>query len=205
MKLLITGFEPFGGSTVNPSAKVITALATNPPEGIVTVTQLLPVDCSLAPSTLINILSVEHPDGVICLGEASGRQAVSVERVAVNLLDFRIPDNAGIQKIDEAVIPGGPAAYFSTLPVRQISQAILDAHIPAELSLSAGSYLCNQVLYHLLHFITVSDWKIPAGFIHLPSLPEQAANKNGGIPSMCLETAYQAVLTAIRVVASRHS
>jgi pyroglutamyl-peptidase len=140
---------------------------------------------------------------VLCLGQASRRIVISIERVAVNLLDFRIPDNAGNQVSDQPVVPGGPAAYFTTLPVRAILDHITSHGIPAQLSLSAGAYLCNQVIYVLLHHLQSQDLKLPAGFIHLPDLPEQAAKKSTPGPSMSLEIMIQGIRLALQVIARK--
>lgn len=201
MKMLITGFEPFGGSAVNPSQKVIDALPDGV-TGIKIIPVLLPVDRDRGPAGLLAALASQQPDAVICLGEAAGRYAISIERVAINLLDFRIPDNSGHQVVDEQVVPGGPPAYFVTLPVRHIQESIQKQGIPVELSLSAGAYLCNQVLYQLLHHLSITGVNIPAGFIHLPALPEQSAARPQPIPSMSLEMSLHAVMTAVNVIAN---
>jgi pyroglutamyl-peptidase len=145
-------------------------------------------------------IKLHQPDVILCLGEAAHRPVVSIERVALNLLDFRIPDNSGVICQDEAIIPYGPAAYFSTIPVRQIFQNLLQAGIPAELSLSAGTYLCNQILYTVLHQIAVNQSKQTAGFIHVPSLPQQVVEKNKVYPSMALETSLSAVKQIINTI-----
>ena len=200
MKFLITGFEPFGGSTINPSEQVAKALEGQTIGGAQLITAILPVNGQYGPRTLLQIVQDEQPDGVLCLGEASGRPVLSIERIAVNLLDYRIPDNAGYQVVDEPVIPGGPAAYFTTIPVRKIAQELRESGIPAELSLSAGTYLCNQVLYCLLHFIETNHLAARAGFIHLPALPQQAAGRAAPQPSMSLECSLAGIRTAIGVM-----
>ena len=124
---------------------------------------------------MLKALEEAHPAAVLCLGEATRRPAISIERVAVNLLDFRIPDNAGAQITDQPIREDGPAAYFSTLPVRALLNALHGSKLPAELSLTAGSYLCNQIFYTLMHALAAQGSKVTAGFIHLPALPEQAA------------------------------
>ncbi|MBE0699068.1 MAG: pyroglutamyl-peptidase I, partial [Anaerolineaceae bacterium] len=153
------------------------------------------------PDQLIRAMSNHLPDAVICLGVAAGRPAVSLERIAINLLDFPIQDNSGIQVIDEPVIPGGPSAYMSTLPLREIYNALKNSGIPVELSLSAGSFLCNQTFYLLMHFLSNSKSQIPAGFIHLPALPEQASAQSKLIPTMSLELSLAAVKEAVRCIA----
>ncbi len=200
MRLLVTGFEPFGNSQTNPSEQVVKALEARDLPGIELITAILPVDAQRGPQALSGRLESIQPQAVICLGEARRRAAVSFERVAVNLLDFTIPDNAGAQLIDQPVVPGGPAAYFSTLPLRKMLTAVMRVGVPAELSLSAGSYLCNQVMYTLLHHLAVNRAAVPAGFIHLPALPEQAAGQNLIIPTMSLESSLLAVRTAIQAL-----
>jgi pyroglutamyl-peptidase len=122
---------------------------------------------------------------------------LSIERVALNLLDYTIPDNSGAQVKDEPIVPDGPAAYFISLPVREIRDAVQAAGVPAELSLSAGAFLCNQVLYTLLHHISVNKLPIKAGFIHMPALPEQVIDRPASVPSMSMETMVRGVRAAI--------
>ncbi len=188
MKMLLTGFEPFGGSQVNPSGEVVGRLARDGVPGVALHSAILPVDRQGGPATLLNAVRALHPDAILCLGEAARRMAISIERVALNLLDYRMADNAGHQAVDEPIVPGGPAAYFVTLPVRVILDAVRTAGIPAELSLSAGAFLCNQVTYELLHYLTTHQLDIPAGFVHLPALPEQVTSAYPPMPSMALET-----------------
>ena len=188
MKMLLTGFEPFGGSQVNPSREVVGRLARDGVPGVALHSAILPVDRQGGPATLLNAVRALHPDAILCLGEAARRMAISIERVALNLLDYRMADNAGHQAVDEPIVPGGPAAYFVTLPVRVILDAVRTAGIPAELSLSAGAFLCNQVTYELLHYLTTHQLDIPAGFVHLPALPEQVTSAYPPMPSMALET-----------------
>jgi pyroglutamyl-peptidase len=203
MKLLLTGFEPFGGSTLNPSEQIVRLLTGKEIDRVQIVSAVLPVDQAQAAEILIDVLGHHRPDAVLCLGEASRRAVISVERLAVNLLDFRIPDNAGCQLVDQPIIHGGPAAYFVTLPDRFICKSIQQAGVPAELSLSAGTYLCNQVLYRLLHYLSEEQWHIPAGFIHLCALPEQAAAAAAAVPSMSLETSLRGVQAAVKAITHR--
>ena len=200
MKFLVTGFEPFGTSTINPSAQVVQALAGRQFNGFGVETAVLPVHRHLGPQTLLDLVPQHQPDAVICLGEAGGRTAVSIERVAINLLDFGIADNNGLVVQDEPIAPDGPAAYFATLPVRTLQQAVLAAGIPAELSLSAGAFLCNQVMYELLHFLAGQQLAVPAGFVHLPLLPEQAASQKPLRPSMALKGMVTAVTTILHTL-----
>jgi len=203
MNVLLTGFEPFGGSQVNPSAQVVRTLARDGLPGVALHSAILPVDRQGGPATLLNAVRALHPDAIVCLGEATRRMAISIERVAINLLDYRMADNAGHQAIDEPIVPDGPAAYFVTLPVRAMLEAVRAAGIPAELSLSAGAFLCNQVTYELLHYLTTHQLAIPAGFVHLPALPEQVTNAYPPMPSMALATmtcGIRAVIGALQVL-----
>ncbi len=195
-KLLITGFEPFGGFAVNPSQEVVKRLSSNgKPVG--TVTTILPVDAARVPSIITDLLLDLQPDLCLMLGQADGYAALSVERVAINLCDFCIPDNAGIQRIDEPIVPNGPAAYFSTAPVRAVVDAIRAAGIPANLSLSAGAYLCNMVYYVALHVCATHRLLTQCLFIHLPSLPVQSSADPRSGPTMALETMSAGVHAAL--------
>lgn len=208
MRILITGFEPFGGSSLNPSQQVVQCLSNRPLSEIELHTAILPVEHRRGPQQLLRALELYQPQAVICLGEAGGRATLSLERVAVNLVDDQIADNAGEQWLDQPVVPGGPAAYFVTLPVKKMLQAILAAGVPAELSLSAGAYLCNQVAYTLLDYLAIHGQSnsIPAGFIHLPKLPEQAAAqklanpKANSLPTMNLETQVQGITAGLNAL-----
>jgi pyroglutamyl-peptidase len=196
MKLLLTGFEPFGGSAVNPSEQAVRALAHEKLPRIQLRTAILPVDRVRGPAALIRAMKKYRPAAVLCLGEASSRMAISIERVAVNLMDYRIADNSGRQVHDEPIVPDGPAAYFVTLPVRAMLEAAQAVNVPAELSLSAGAFLCNQVLYAALHHIEANQLEARAGFVHLPQLPRQVAIQDRLIPSMSLDT----ILAGIRAI-----
>jgi pyroglutamyl-peptidase len=143
------------------------------------------------------------PDVVVCLGEARGRMAINIERVAVNLMDYRIEDNAGNLIQDQPIVPEGPTAYFCTLPVRVLMEAVQETGVPARLSLTAGTFLCNQVIYTLLHYLDTHNKDIPAGFIHLPSLPEQVADEQPIKPSMNLETMILGVETVITTMITK--
>jgi pyroglutamyl-peptidase len=201
MKILLTGFEPFDNSPINPSEQIVNALTDESIPGVQLETAVLPVDLERGPEVLLGALDGAQLDAVVCLGQASRRTVISIERIAVNLLDFRIPDNAGVQVQDQLILASGPAAYFTTIPVRQIFEAIKEHGIPAELSMSAGTYLCNQVIYILLHHLHSQGLDIPAGFIHLPALPEQAAQMKGSVASMSLETMMQGIRIALQVIA----
>jgi pyroglutamyl-peptidase len=149
---------------------------------------------------LIKALDSSSFDCILCLGEASRRSTIFIERVAVNLMDYRIPDNSGKTMVDTPIRPDGPAAYFTTLPGRSILERLLAEGIPAELSLSAGAYLCNQVLFTLLDHLAKTKSSTPAGFIHLPALPEKAASSGAAIPSMSFATSLKGIQLSIEVI-----
>ena len=187
MKVLITGFEPFGESSINPSQILVEGAPAAFPNGIEIVKAILPVERVAGSEVLIDALLRHQPDAAICFGLAVGRPVISLERVAVNLMDYRIPDNAGETVQDQLIAPEGPAAYFSRLPLAAMHAALQANAIPAELSLTAGAYLCNQIFYTLMHHLATHQREIPAGFIHLPACPEQAAHFNKPLPTMSLD------------------
>jgi pyroglutamyl-peptidase len=201
MRLLLTGFEPFNGSPLNPSQQVVNRLEAERLPGVELAAAILPVDRLRGPEKLLGALEMTQPQAVLCLGEASTRAVLSIERLAVNLLNFSIPDDQGFQAEEEPIIPGGLAAFFATLPVRKACEAVKAAQVPVEISLSAGSYLCNQVFYTLLSALTHQGLDIPAGFVHLPRLPEQAAaDQPSPGPSMSLETSLRGIRAVIEVL-----
>jgi pyroglutamyl-peptidase len=186
-KVLLTAFEPFGGDTINPSLEIALGLTGSVIGGHRIVGQVLPVAFGETAHTLRHTLQVERPALVIALGQAGGRSEISLERVAINLIDARIADNAGVQPIDRPVVAGAPSAYFSTLPVKAMRNALHAEGIPAQISFSAGSFVCNQVFYLLMHELATMRSSARAGFVHVPYLPAQAAF-HPGAPSMSLET-----------------
>lgn len=191
MKLLITGFEPFGGDALNPSWEAVRAL----PGQIASyeVCKLrLPVVFGQAAEMAIAEAERLQAEAVLAVGLAGGRRAVTPEVVAINLRDAGIPDNAGLQPHDEPIVPGAPAAYFSTLPVRAMKDAIRAADVPAMLSYSAGVYVCNDVMYSLLHHY--AGTQVKCGFMHVPYLPDM------GEPSLPLEKITAAIKAAVKVL-----
>src|SRR5262252_2124656 len=154
-KLLITAFEPFGGEQINPSLEAVRQIEKDRISNVSVLTAELPVDRYRAVDNALELLLINRPDVVIMLGEAGGRYKINPERVAINIDDFRIPDNVGNQPRDEPIIEGGPAAYFSTLPIRAIAERINKANIPAAISNTAGAYLCNRLFYSVMHAINV--------------------------------------------------
>lgn len=197
MSILITGFEPFGGEAINPSWEVARSLQGQVIGGATVHARCLPTTFAGAPAALASALAVFRPRCVIALGQASGRAEVSIERVAVNLIDARIADNAGQRPHDVPVRAGAPDAYFTTLPVKAMRNALRAAGHPAGLSLSAGAFVCNQVFFELQH--RLAGQGVRSGFIHLPALPEQAARTTPAVPSMGLAAQIDAVRLALAV------
>ena len=187
-KLLITGFSPFGGADRNPSWLAVQKLPEQIGDFELCKLEIPTVFGEAAASVLAKAAEFS-PDVILCVGVAGGRDAVTPERIAVNIRDAKIPDNTGSQPRGEFVAPEGPAAYFATVPVEKMAQAIRDAGIPAAVSNSAGTYVCNDVMYSLLHHF--AETSVKTGFIHVPQLPEQ------GAPSMELEQITQALIAAI--------
>ena len=168
--LLLTGFEPFGGQTVNTSWEVVKRLPTTIGDYRI-VTLQVPVVFELAAETVIRKADDVHPDVILCLGQASSRTAITPEYVAINLRNASIPDNAGKEPHDTPVVEGGPDAIFAALPVRKMAEAISQAGMPAEVSYSAGTYVCNDLMYGLLHHYQGTGVKV--GFIHVPEMEGQ--------------------------------
>ncbi|MFE6892401.1 pyroglutamyl-peptidase I [Streptomyces sp. NPDC057694] len=190
-RVLLTGFEPFGGESVNPSWQAAELVAAAPPEGIAVTAVQLPCVFGESLSALRAAVDEVRPELVVCLGQAGGRHGVTVERVAVNVDDARIPDNAGARPIDSAVVPGGPAAYFSTLPVKRCVAAMRSAGVPGAVSNTAGTFVCNHVAYGLAHLLATELPGVRGGFVHVPWAPEQVVD--GGAPSLPVETVARGV------------
>lgn len=199
--ILLTGFEPFGGAADNPSRAAVLALAEQPPPGVRLVTAILPVTYEGAAPALRDAVRSLRPDVVIGAGLAGGRRELSVERVAINVDDARLADNLGQRRIDSPVVPGGPAGYFSTLPIKSVAAAIRRAGVPASVSQTAGTFLCNHVFYAGCHLAATEFPAMRVGFIHMPWLPEQAAEL-AGEPSMSLSSIVTGMRAAILAVAA---
>ena len=192
--VLVTGFEPFGGSSVNPSALAAKALDARELSGVAIVGEVLPVVFGDALAALQRAVARVEPELVICVGEASGTKQIAVERVAINIEDARIPDNAGAKPIDRPVVTGGPVAYWSTLPIKAIVAALAAREIPACVSHSAGTFVCNHVFYGLMHALAGRDAR--GGFVHVPQLPEQDDQHNMPLARVVLALEI-AIATAI--------
>ncbi len=197
MKLLISAFEPFGGDSQNASMEALKLL--RPPQGIELETLCLPVEFGTAGERLKAHIKETVPDAVVCLGQAAGRAAITPERVAINLRDASIPDNAGRQPKDEPCVPGAPTAYFSTLPVKQMVRRAAALGLPAAVSHTAGTFVCNDLFFSLMHLTATAYPGLRAGFIHLPCLPEQAERLGLNASLPCEEAAcgLEAMLTAL--------
>jgi pyroglutamyl-peptidase len=193
--ILLIGFEPFGGEAINPAQSVLHGFDGLELGGHRVLTALLPVTFRDAVPALERELDRTQATIVLGVGQAGGRARMSVERVAVNLVDARIADNAGEQPVDVPVIPGAPSAYFASLPVKLMFKAMQERGIPAELSLSAGTYVCNAVFFAMEHRATQRPG-LRAGFIHVPYLPAQAA-RHPLAPSMDVATMREGLLAAL--------
>jgi pyroglutamyl-peptidase len=194
-RVLVTGFEPFGGAAVNPSQLLVEALALAPPEGVALETAVLPVAYARAADELRAAVRASEADVVVCFGQADGRTGISVERFAHNLDSAEPVDNEGLSSAAE-IDPDGPAAYRTTLPVDEIVAALRAAGIPAGESRDAGGFLCNHVFYVLMQALETERSGARGGFVHVPLLPEQALDRNTA--SMQLETLVQAARIVVR-------
>lgn len=192
--VLVTGFEPFGGELINPSWEIAKALPSIIGSHRL-VSHCIPTAFGDAIVAVAKLISKHQPSLVLCLGQAGGRSSISVERVAININDARIADNAGYQPIDEAIVAAAPAAYFSTLPIKTMVAAMQKEGIPAEVSNTAGTFVCNHIMYGVLHHIATNKLNARAGFIHVPYLPSQLVN--GSAPTMALSTMRAGIEAAI--------
>jgi pyroglutamyl-peptidase len=195
--ILVTGFEPFDGESENPSWEAVRRLEGESIDGHKLVPRMMPCVFGAAIGRLEEEIEAIAPSIVICVGQAGGRAEISLERVAVNLEDARIPDNGGAQPLDHPVVEGGPAAYFTGLPVKAILRDLLEAGIPAALSHTAGTFVCNHIFYGACHLTQRRRRKMRAGFIHIPFSPAQAA-RNPGSPSLAIPI----VVEALRIAAA---
>lgn len=193
-RVLLTGFAPFGGSVVNPSWQAVSLVAADPPPGLTVTTARLSCVFGTALEELRAAVEESHPEVVVCVGEAGGRTGITVERVAINVNDARIPDNAGQQPVDGPVVEGGPAAYFSTLPVKACVAAVRAAGIPAAVSQTAGTFVCNHVFYGLAHLIATERPALRGGFVHVPYAPEQVVDRaEPSLPAATIAEALRAI------------
>jgi len=199
MKILVTGFAPFGGEEMNPAWEAVKRLPPTVAGAEIVRLEIPTVFAQCGPAVEAAI-QAHRPDAVLCVGQAGGRACVTVERVAVNLADAGIPDNAGAQPVDEPVRADGPAAYFATVPVKAMVENVRAGGIPCQLSNSAGTYVCNCVMYEVLHMAAVRYPGIRAGFLHVPYADEQAVVKPAGTPSASLAVISKALELAVEAV-----
>ena len=195
-KILLCAFDPFGGESVNPALMAIGQVSF---EGVDLRKAEVPTVFYKSVARVCNIIDEFNPDAVIMIGQAGGRDKITPERVAINISDARINDNEGNRPTDEPIVEDAPAAYFSTLPIKDIVRALTDEGIPAEVSNSAGTFVCNHLMYGVLHHIANRGIDCAAGFIHIPYLPEQTGEK-AGVASLPLETDVRAVEIALGVI-----
>ena len=192
LSVLVTGFDPFGGSAVNPSWDAIHALDGREIAGHRIVGGELPTVFGASLQRLEALMEQHQPRLVLCTGQAGGRPSISLERVAININDARIADNMGAKPIDVPIVGDGPAAYFTNLPIKAMLQALLDAGVRAEVSQTAGTFVCNQTFYGLMHLLARPRWQgVRGGLVHVPWLPEQ------GQPSMRLDEIVRGLELAI--------
>ena len=194
MKIIVTGFDPFGGETINPSIECVKALPEI--EGVELIRLELPTVFKESAKRLNEVINDVKPDAVLSVGQAGGRPGITMERIAINVDDARIPDNISQQPIDEAIQLDGEAAYFTTLPIKRIVKAIREAGILAEVSNSAGTFVCNHIMYQALFAATKADKPFKAGFMHIPFIPEQTKDK----PSLPLEESTKALQISIETI-----
>ena len=201
--VLVTGFDCFGGETMNPSWEICKRL---PREiaGMRVETCLVPCEFRRSIEVVAEAIERHRPSIVLSVGQAGGRSRLGVERVAINIDDARIPDNSGAQPVDEAIASNGPPAYFATVPVKAMARAIRAAGVPAEVSNSAGTYVCNHVMYGVLHFLAASGRKARAGFIHVPYAESQVLEKRD-VPAMSIESMARGIQAAVAAaIENRH-
>ena len=195
-KILITGFEPFGNDKINPALEAVRLIAGRKLNGGEISICQVPVVRYKSIDVVKQAIEDQQPYAVIAVGQASGRTAITPERIAINVHDFRIPDNDGIQVIDEPVVEGGPDAYFTTLPVKAMVSAMQSEGIPAMVSNTAGTFVCNHLFYGIQHYL--KDSNIRHGFVHIPLLPEQSVD--GSQPTMKLEQIAEGLAIAAQAI-----
>ncbi|HEY4600309.1 MAG TPA: pyroglutamyl-peptidase I [Cerasibacillus sp.] len=184
-KVLLTGFDPFGKETINPALEAVKQLDGLVVDDIELIALEVPTVFQKSIEVVQNGIEKHNPDVVICVGQAGGRTQITPERVAVNIDDARIPDNEGNQPIDEPIVEGGPAAYWTTLPIKKMIQEMRRAGVPAAVSNTAGTFVCNHLFYGVMHHLHEQAPHVRGGFIHIPFIPEQTLEN--GAASMSLD------------------
>lgn len=198
MKILVTGFDPFGGEKINPALEAVKLLPEEIAGAEIVKLEIPTVFHKSAETMRKKALEVK-PDMILCVGQAGGRYALTPERVAINQDDARIPDNEGNQPIDVPIQTDGPPAYFATLPIKAMVEKIKETGVAAAVSNSAGTYVCNHIMYQALYLTDKDLPGVPAGFIHVPFIPEQVADKPDQ-PSMSLEDMAKGLTAAIEAM-----
>lgn len=207
MKILVTGFDPFGGEKINPALETIKLL----PEEILgakIITLEIPTVVGKSLAKIKAAVNAENPDVVLSIGQAGGRADITVERIGINIDDCRIPDNEGNQPIDEPIVKDGPAAYFVTIPIKAMVEKIRTNKIPASVSNTAGTFICNHVCYGVAHLAaerTAAGKPMKSGFIHIPFLPEQVIGKPVLTPSMSVETILRGITLALEAIVENNT
>lgn len=195
-RVLLTGFEPFGGETINPALKAITDIPDDI-EGYEVIKAQIPTVFRESIDKLQENIDRYNPDIIICIGQAGGRRDITIERIGINIDDCSMPDNKGNTPTDQLIYSDGENAYFSSIPIKAIIKNIREADIKVSVSNSAGTYVCNHLLYGLLYYIDKNDINARGGFIHVPYLPEQVTDKPE-VPSMELNDMVKAITIAIK-------
>ncbi|ABS22324.1 pyroglutamyl-peptidase I [Bacillus cytotoxicus] len=196
--VLLTGFDPFGGEKINPAWEVAKALHEKEGNGYKVISKQIPTVFHKSIEQLESYIDEFNPELIICIGQAGGRADITVERVAINVDDARIPDNENYQPIDVPIIEDGPVAYWSTLPIKAIVKKLREEGIPASVSQTAGTFVCNHLFYGLMHRLAIKNKSTRGGFVHIPFLPEQAS-LHANQPSMSLSTIIAGIQLLIEV------
>lgn len=204
MKILLTAFDPFGGDIVNPALEAVKQVSDTI-AGAKIIKLEVPTVFKKSIATVAAAMEQERPDVVFCIGQAGGRLELNPERVAINLEDGRIPDNEGYQPIDKKIFEDGAAAYFSTLPIKAMVQAIRDAKLPASVSNTAGTYVCNHLMYGVLYTIQKENYRMKGGFMHVPFIPEQVVMRPAPTPCMALADIIRGIEAAISAIVTNDS
>lgn len=199
-KILLTGFEPFGPDTVNPSWEAV-ALLPEQMQGVSIARRKMPVEYDRVAPLLEEAIREEQPDAVICVGQAGGRAMLTPEFVAINWKDASVPDNAGVLFTGNKIYEDGPDAYFATVPVKAMAAAMREAGVPAAVSYTAGAYVCNNIMYHLLYLLAHRFPEVKGGFIHIPFACDQVLNRPASTPSLPLEQMAKGLEAAVRAAA----
>lgn len=199
MKILVTGFDPFGGATINPAYEAV-KLIPDVVEGANIVKIEIPTVFGRDEAVVKAAIEEHRPDVVVCVGQAGGRSGITVEKVAINLMEARIPDNEGNQPIDTPIKEDGETAYFASVPVKSMVQYMNNARIPARVSYTAGTYVCNDIMYRLMYMIDKEYPGMRGGFVHVPYLPEQTVDLPDGTPSMSSETIAEGITLGLKAI-----